>query len=151
MQRHLFALLLVTLIPSIDVGAAEPTTSKVKTVNAAAIEIYSILKEQGNFKAQAHIDECYAKVMRPSVSYGREIEVCLVKDFVVSSISAAFYSELSPDGRKANNLDPNRTLEEMRRRLAGTFMFFGVPGDEAAAFGNLLVKNALQAIQAVER
>lgn len=151
MQRHLFALLLVTLMPSIGVEAAEATASKVETIKAAAIEIRSIQKQQGNLKAQTHIDECYAKVMRPSVSYGREIEVCLAKDFVVASISAAFYSQLSPEGRKANNLDPKRTLDEMRRRLGGTFIFFGVPGDEAAAFGKLLVENALQAIQATEQ
>lgn len=151
MQRHLLALLLVALMLGIHVEAAELTASKMETIKAAALEIRSIQKQQGNLKAQVHIDECYAKVMRPSVAYGRDIEVCLAKDFVVASISAAFYSQLSPEGRKANNLDPKRTLDEMHRRLGGTFMFFGVPRDEAADFGKLLVENALQAIQANEQ
>lgn len=119
-------------------------------IRAAAIEIRGIQKQQGNLRALDNIDECYSRVLRPSQVYGKEVETCLTKDFVVASISAAFYSELSPQGRKANNVDPKRTLDEMRRRLAGTFIFFGVPGDQAAAFGKLLVENALQAIQVNE-
>jgi hypothetical protein len=150
MLRHLLVFFVVTFMPAIGVKAAEPISSKMETIKAAAIEIRSIQKQQGNLIALSHIDECYAKVMRPSISYSKEVDACLTKDFVVATISAAFYSQLSPEGRKANNLDAKRTLDEMRRRLGGTFIFFGVPGEEAAAFGKLLVENALQAIQAIE-
>lgn len=130
---------------------AAPTNEKIETIKAAAIQIRDIQKQQGNLKALAHVDECYGRVMRPSARYGRDVDACLAKDYVVASVTAAFYSQLSPEGRKANNLDPKRTLDEMRRRLGATFIFFGIPGDEAAHFGKLLVDNALQAIQTREQ
>jgi hypothetical protein len=151
MLRHLFVFFVAAFMPAIGVVAAEPIGSKMETIKAAAIEIRGIQKQQGNLTALSHVDECYAKVMRPSISYGKEVDVCLTKDFVVASISAAVYSQLPPEARKANNLDAKRTLDEMRRRLGGAFVFFSVPGEEAAAFGKLLRDNALQAIQATEQ
>ena len=125
---------------------AESETEKLETIRTASIEIRNIQKQQGNLGALADIDECYGRALRPSKVYGKEIETCLTKDFVIASLSAAFYSQLSPEGRKANNVDPKRTLDEMRRRLGATFIFFGIPADEAAAFGKLLVTNAIQFI-----
>ena len=150
-MRILNAVVLFVLAVGSHVNAAEPVNDRVATIKAAAIEIRGIQKQEGNLKALANIDECYGRVMRPGVSYGREVEICLTKDYVVASLTAAFYSQLSAEGRKANNLDPKRTLDEMRRRLVATFGFFGVSGDDAAAFGKLLFENALQAVQAAEQ
>jgi hypothetical protein len=150
-MRILIASVLFMLTASGHVKAADPINDKVATIKAAAIEIRRIQKQEGNLKALANVDECYGRVMRPSVSYGREVETCLAKDYVVASLTAAFYSQLSAEGRKANNLDPKRTLDELRRRLIAAFTFFGISGDEAAAFGKLLHENALQALQATEQ
>jgi hypothetical protein len=150
-MHMLNAAVLFVLAVGTQANAADPVNERVATIKAAALEVRSIQKQQGNLNALANIDECYGRVMRPSVSYGREVEICLAKDYVVASLSAAFYSQLSAEGRKANNLDPKRTLDDLRRRLVATFMFFGISGDEAAEFGKLLHENALQAIQATEQ
>lgn len=145
MKRYLFVIFVFSSVLN-GYAHAGPVDEKIKTIKAAAIEIRGIQKQQGNLKALAHIDECYSRVMRPSARYNREVEACLAKDFVIASVTAMFYSQLSPESRKANNLDPKRTHDEMRRRLSGVFIFFGVPNDEAASFGKLLVENALQAV-----
>lgn len=131
-------------------AVADSTWNKIEVIKAAAIEIRGVQKMNGNLKALAEIDQCYSRVLRPSFKYNQDVEACLAKDFTIASITAAFYSQLSPEGQKANNLDPKRTLDEMRRRLSATFLFFGIPVNEAAAFGKLLSESALQAIQAVE-
>jgi hypothetical protein len=150
-MRILNAVVFFVLAVGTQANAADPVNERIATIKAAAIEIRGIQKQEGNLKALANIDECYGRVMRPGVSYGKEVEICLAKDYVVASLTAAFYSQLSAEGRKANNLDPKRTIDEMRRRLIATFTFFGIAGDEAAAFGKLLFENALQALQAAEQ
>ena len=113
---------------------AQSNWNKLDVIKKAAIEIRTIQKSQGNSKALAELDECYGRILRPSNSYSPAVEACLTKDFVVSTTTFAFYMQLSQQEKAKGFADG------MRRRIASTFIFFGVQND-APAFGKLLVEN----------
>jgi hypothetical protein len=142
MYRYLMVVFLATLCSNSATGqgtGGQGTWDKIDVMKRAAIEIRALQKSQGNSKALADIDECYGRVMRPSVSYNPAVEACLTKDFVISTTTFAYYMQQSQP-EKAKPI-----IEGMRRRIAATFIFFGLQ-NEAPAYGKLLVDNVARMV-----
>jgi hypothetical protein len=119
---------------------AQSNWNKLEVVKKAAIEIRTLQKSQGNSRALAEIDECYGRILRPSNSYGPAVEACLTKDFVISTTTFAYYMQQSQEEKAKAFADG------MRRRIASTFLFFGIQND-APAFGKLLVDNVARLLR----
>ena len=119
---------------------AQSNWNKLEVVKKAAIEIRALQKSQGNSKALAEIDECYGRILRPSNSYSPAVEACLTKDFVISTTTFAYYMQQSQEEKAKAFADG------MRRRIASTFLFFGIQND-APAFGNLLTNNVARLLR----
>jgi hypothetical protein len=137
---HYYLIFLISCLLCASSANAQSNWDKLDVVKKAAIEIRTLQKSQGNSKALAEIDECYGRVMRPSNSYSPAVEACLTKDFVVSTTTFAYYMQQSQE-EKAKTI-----ADGMRRRIASTFLFFGIQSD-APAFGNLLVNNVARLLR----
>jgi hypothetical protein len=119
---------------------AQSNREKLEVVKKAAIEIRTLQMSKGNSKPFAEIDECCGRILRPSNSYSPAVEACLTKDFVISTTTFAYYMQQS-QAEKAKAF-----ADGMRRRIASTFLFFGIQ-NEAPAFGKLLVDNVARLLR----
>jgi hypothetical protein len=146
--RNAIARTAVTALATLTLPAlafAQGDWNKLDVIKSGALQIRATQLSQGNVKAQADVDECYARVMRPSIGYSRDVENCITKDFALTLLLAAGY-EKSGQKDQANALDT-----AMRRRVSGVFLFFGIPQDQAGSFVAMLRDNAMQAIAQNEK
>lgn len=146
-----FPLMLFVLTISWGSAYAEPSTTRIKAIRATSLEIRQVQKEKGNNKASELVNECYLQIKQSKKSYDQEVEACLVKDFYVTTTTASLFSNLSQEWRTKNNVDTQKMLDQMRKRIAATFQYFQLPRDEAATIVKLLNDNVLQAVLADEQ
>jgi hypothetical protein len=129
-----------------NLAAQEAESDRVRNIEQAAAEIGAIQKKSGSDGAFAAINECYKRELSRATALTRQLEACMAQDIVVSQVTAAFYSKISPEGRKAAGAEePDAVLKAMRGRVVGTMARFKVPQDDALAFSGIVKTRGMEA------
>jgi len=136
----------VLAILGTNVAAQPATSSRVRNIEKAAEEIAAIQKKSGSNGAFAAINECYKRELARATALTPQLEACVAQDIVVSQVTAAFFSRLSPEGRRmAGGEEPDAVLKAMQGRVIGTMARFKVPQDDALAFNGIVKTRGMEA------
>jgi hypothetical protein len=141
----------VLAILGTNVAAQPAVSTRVRNIEKAAEEIGAIQKRSGADGAFAAINECYRRELARATALTPQLEACMAQDIVVSQVTAAFYSRLSPEGRRmAGGEEPGAVLKAMQGRVVGTMTRFKVPQDDALAFSGIVKTRGMEAYGRVQ-
>jgi hypothetical protein len=118
-------------------SSAAQVVSAVRTDNIrkAAIEIAPIHHMKGSDGAFVVILDCYKRELARATSVTPQLERCMAQDIIVSDLTAAVFSKVSPAARKlAGAEDPETVRNALARRILGVAARFKTPEDDARAF-----------------
>ena len=129
-----------------NAAAQTVPSDRVQNIEKAAAEIAVFQKEHGANGAFAVIMECYNRELPNATALSPQLEACMAQDIVVSKVTVAFYSSLSPEGRKIPGVpDPDAVQKAMQERIVGIIVRFHVPEEDALAFNGIVKTKGMEA------
>jgi hypothetical protein len=124
----------------------QPLEQRIAAVRETAVGIWRIQRSEGNAAAIAKTNECRARLLKAKTMYDEEVEACLVVDYYVSMSMAAFYSQLSDEYRRANNIDVAKIRSDVGRRIQSAYAHFKLSQAEAEQAAMLLREHVFHAV-----
>src|SRR4051794_1586774 len=110
-----------TMLLLVGSGAAQVVSAdRTDNIRKAAIEIAPIHHMKGSDGAFVVILDCYKRELAKATSVTSQLERCMAQDIIVSDLTAAVFSKVSPNARKSAGADDPETVKKaMARRILG--------------------------------